>query len=232
MRWALLMAGLLAAGCGGPTSAADFGEELFQDSRLSESDFNSFSCATCHATTATPEPGLIHSGYSLHNSAFRPSWWGGYETNLLDAVNFCYVNFMRGISPLTPEEPKARALYEYLVQISPDRQAPPLPFTVVKDIDDVPRGDTSRGAEVYRAACQTCHGETHTGKERLTQLAPILPEIADSYGQLFPGVPKQLVIIEKVRHGQFFGVGGSMPLYSREALSDEDLGALLAFLGF
>ncbi|HVG63432.1 MAG TPA: c-type cytochrome [Hyalangium sp.] len=232
MRWALLMTGMLAAGCGSPTSAEDFGEELFQDARLSESDFNSFSCATCHATTATPEPGLILSGYSLYNSAFRPSWWGGYETNLLDAVNFCYVNFMRGISPLAPEEPKSRALYEYLVQISPDRQAPPLPFTVVKDIVDVPRGDTSRGAEVYRAACQTCHGETHTGKERLTQLAPILPEIADSYDQLFPGVPKQLVVIEKVRHGQFFGVGGSMPLYSREALSDADLGALLAFLGF
>ena len=43
-------------------------------------------------------------------------------------------------------------------------------------------------------------------------------------------MPKQLVVIEKVRHGQFFGVGGTMPLYSREALSDEDLGALLAFL--
>jgi thiosulfate dehydrogenase len=232
MRWGLLAAGLLAAGCGGSTSAADFGEELFQDSRLSESQFNSFSCATCHATSATPEAGRIHAGYSLHNSAFRPSWWGGYERRLLDAVNFCYVSFMRGVSPLTPEEPKSRALYEYLVRISPDRQAPALPFTVVKDIQDVPRGGAGRGAEVYRAACQTCHGETHTGKGRLTPLASILPEVADGYDTFFPGVPKQLVVIEKVRHGQFFGVGGIMPLYSREALSDEDLGALLAFLGF
>ena len=231
MRWALLITGLLAAGCGGPTSAADFGEELFQDSRLSESDFNSFSCATCHATTATPEPGLTHSGYSLYNSAFRPSWWGGYETNLLDAVNFCYANFMRGVSPLTAEDPKSRALYEYLVRISPNRQAPALPLTVVKDIQDVPRGDSGRGAEVYRAACQTCHGEPHTGKGRLTQLASILPEVTDEYDTLFPGVPHPLVVIEKVRHGQFFGVGGSMPLYTREALSDGDLGALLAFLG-
>jgi len=231
MRWGLLAAGLLAVGCGGTTSAADFGEELFQDARLSESQFNSFSCATCHATTATPEPGLIHAGYSLYDSAFRPSWWGGYEANLLDAVNFCYVNFMRGVSPLAPEDPKSRALYEYLVQISPNRQAPALPLTVVKDINDVPRGDTGRGAEVYRAACQTCHGETHTGKGRLTQLASILPEVVEEYGEIFPGVPKQLVVIEKVRHGQFFGVGGAMPLYSLEALSDEDLGALLAFLG-
>jgi thiosulfate dehydrogenase len=141
------------------------------------------------------------------------------------------VNFMRGVSPLTPEDPKSRALYEYLAEISPNRQAPALPFTVVKDIQDVPRGNARRGGEVYRAACQTCHGETHTGKGRLTQLASILPEVTDAYGTLFPGVPKQLVVIEKVRHGQFFGVGGSMPLYSLEALSDEDLGALLAFLG-
>ena len=58
-----------------------------------------------------------------------------------------------------------------------------------------------------------------------------MPEVFNDYDLLFPGVPKQLVVIEKVRHGQFFGVGGNMPLYSLEALSDEDLGALLAFLG-
>ncbi|WP_224362749.1 c-type cytochrome [Hyalangium versicolor] len=231
MRWGWLVASVLTVGCGGATSAEDFGEELFQDSRLSESQFNSFSCATCHASTAKPEEGHVRAGYSLYNSAFRPSWWGGYETNLLNAVNFCYVNFMRGVSPLTAEDPKSRALYEYLVHISPDSQAPALPLTVVKDIQDVPRGSSSRGAEVYSAACQTCHGEPHTGKGRLTQLASILPEVTDEYDSLFPGVPHQLVVIEKVRHGQFFGVSGSMPLYSREALSDEDLGALLAFLG-
>ncbi len=138
---------------------------------------------------------------------------------------------MRGVSPLTQEDPKSRALYEYLVRISPDPQAAALPLTVVKDIGDVPRGDKGRGAEVYRAACQTCHGETHTGKGRLTQLASILPDVTSEYDTVFPGVPHPLVVIEKVRHGQFFGVSGSMPLYSREALSDEDLGALLAYLG-
>jgi thiosulfate dehydrogenase len=231
MRWGLCVLGLWVAGCGGATPAADFGEELFQDSRLSESQFNSFSCATCHATTATPEAGRLNAGYTLHNVASRPSWWGGYETRLLDAVNFCYVSFMRGVSPLKPEDDKSRALYEYLVRISPDPEAPALPLTVVKDVVDVPRGDAGRGAEVYRAACQTCHGEPHTGKGRLTQLASVLPEVVSDYDSLFPGVPHSLVVIEKVRHGQFFGVGGNMPLYSREALSDEDLGALLAFLG-
>ena len=87
------------------------------------------------------------------------------------------------------------------------------------------------GADVYEAACQGCHGEAHTGKGRPSQLAPLLPEVAQEYGELFPGVAPGLVFIEKVRHGRFFGVGGNMPPYSREALSDKDLGALLAYLG-
>ncbi|PTL83283.1 c-type cytochrome [Vitiosangium sp. GDMCC 1.1324] len=228
MRWLGLGAVLLVVGCG-PTPAAEYGEELFGDSKLSESQYNTFSCATCHSTAATPPQGKVYAGLSLHNVASRPHWWGGYETNLLDAVNFCYTAFMRGVTPLTPDDPKSRALYEYLVSISPDAQAPAQPFTLVKDITDVPRGSAEWGADVYRAACQDCHGEAHTGKGRPSKLAPILPEVAADYGVAFPGVAPGLVFIEKVRHGRFFGVGGNMPLYAREALSDKDLGALLAY---
>ncbi|RKH37954.1 c-type cytochrome [Corallococcus sicarius] len=232
---AALLVGALA-GCGGdsgdaPEPAADFGETLFQDARLSDSTFNRFSCATCHVTTPEAPAGRIDSGPSLYNVAARPHWWGGYETHLLDAVNFCYLNFMRGVTKLAPEEPRSRALYEYLSRISPDAQAPAVPFTVVKDIEDVPRGDTARGEAVYRAACQNCHGATHTGEGRLTELASVLPEVTREYDRLFPGIPHAHVVIEKVRHGAFFGVGGSMPPYSREALSDADLGALLGYLG-
>jgi thiosulfate dehydrogenase len=223
---------LASAGCGdGTVDAADFGEELFRDARLSESDFNDFTCATCHAVTPTPEGGKLFAGSSLHNAAFRKSWWGGYETRLLDAVNACYMNFMRGVTPLTEDDPRSRALYEYLVRISPERNAAALPFTVVKNIHEVERGSANRGAEVYRAACQECHGEVHSGEDRLTTLAPVLPEATAEYGTLFPNVAPSLVVIEKVRHGRFFGVGGTMPPYSLEALSDEDLGALLTYLG-
>ncbi|MBJ6764621.1 c-type cytochrome [Myxococcaceae bacterium JPH2] len=231
LMWGAALLGLLV-GCGGEEkkSAADFGEELFHDARLSESTFNRFSCATCHVTTPQAPAERIDSGYSLYNVASRPSWWGGNETRLLDSVNFCYVNFMRGVSKLEPDDPMSRSLYEYLVRISPDAQATALPFTIVKDINEVARGDATRGATVYRAACQTCHGELHTGKGRLTELASILPEVTKDYGTVFPGVPKSKVVIEKVRHGQFFGVGGNMPPYSTEALSDADLGAVLSYL--
>lgn len=224
---------LLAVGCG-PTPAAEYGAELFRDPKLSQSQYNTFSCATCHTTDATtpaPPQGKLYAGLSLYGVASRPHWWGGYETNLLDAVNFCYSAFMRGVTPLAPDDPKSRALYEYLASLGPDASAPAQPFTLVKDITDVPRGDAGWGADVYRAACQDCHGETHTGKGSLTKLAPVLPEVSQEYGSLFPGTPPGLVFIEKVRHGRFFGISGNMPLYSREALSDKDLGALLAYLG-
>ncbi|WP_404366484.1 c-type cytochrome [Corallococcus coralloides] len=225
---------LVLAGCGGgdePRAAADYGEALFQDARLSPSEYNPFSCATCHVTTPAAPAGRIDSGHTLYNVAARPSWWGGNETRLLDAVNFCYVNFMRGVTKLEADEPRSRALYEYLSRISPDAQAPALPFTVVKDIQDVPRGDATRGEAVYRAACQGCHGATHTGEGRLTSQASVLPEVTRDYDEAFPGIPHAQVVIEKVRHGPFFGVGGNMPLYGTEALSDADLGALLTYLG-
>ncbi len=232
--WSAVTLAVLLSACddseGGPVTAAEYGEVLFNDSRLSESQFNSFSCATCHATTPTPPAGRMDSGYTLYDAAFRESWWGGYETRLLDAVNFCYVNFMRGVAPLSKDSPQSRALYEYLVSISPSPSAPARPFTVVKDVVEVPRGDRARGQQVYAEACQSCHGAPHTGAGRLTELASILPEVTNDYGTLFPGVPKSLVVIEKVRHGQFFGVGGNMPLYSLETLSDADLGALLTFM--
>ncbi|ATB29331.1 c-type cytochrome [Melittangium boletus] len=228
--WAWAMALGVMAGCG-PTPARDFGEALFKDPLLSESQYNAFSCATCHATSDAQAREKMYTGLSLVGAASRPSWWGGYEVRLIDAVNFCYTAFMRGTTPLGDEDPKSRALYEYLVSLSPESTSPAQPLTLVRDIAEVPRGDKNRGAEVYQAACQDCHGERSTGTGRLTSLAPVLPEVSREYGQLFPNATPALVFIEKVRHGRFFGVGGNMPPYSLEALSDEDLGALLSYLG-
>jgi thiosulfate dehydrogenase len=216
---------LLAHVACAPVTAKAYGEQLFNDPAFSGSKFNTWSCATCHATSAGDTRML--SGHSLVDAAARPTFWGGAETRLIDAASFCYVYFMRGPARLQPDEPRSRALYEYLASLSVAADAPALPFTVVRDVRDVPRGDSGRGAEVYRAACQACHGELHTGKGRNSELASILPEVMDDYAQLFPGVAKHLVFIEKVRHGQFFGVGGNMPLFGIEQLSEEDLGALL-----
>jgi thiosulfate dehydrogenase len=211
----------------GPVVASVFGEELFGRTDFSDSQFNVFSCATCHAATA-PKAGP-RIGSSLRNSAFRTSWWNGYTPRLLDAVNSCYVFFMRG-APLDPTDPRARALYEYLVRISPERGSPATPLTLVEKITDLPRGQAARGKAVYEEVCAPCHGDPHSGRGRLADFVAIVPEASLGFAGQFGADPAE-VVIEKVRHGQFFGVGGNMPFFSREALSDEDLGAILTYVG-
>jgi thiosulfate dehydrogenase len=223
MRYALLA--LVLAGCG-PTPAKDVGASLFNDARFAQSEANPFSCSTCHADS--DDDTRILPGANLKDAAFRSSYWGGYSPNLLDATNVCVTFFMRG-APLTRDDQRGRALYEYLASISPTKDAAPAPLTIVENVTTVARGNPSRGAAVYDAACKSCHGEPSTGAGRISELASIIPESSAEFAEQ-SGFPLDLVVVEKVRHGRFFGVGGTMPPFSTESLSDEDLGALLAFL--
>ena len=225
---AVLGAMLCLTGCGA-IPAASYGEQLFNDPRFAGSQFNVWSCATCHATRAG-DPRIL-PGASLTNVVNRPSYFGGRQPRLIDAASFCYVYFMRGAGPLQPDEPRSKALYEYLDSLSTTAAAPALPMTIVLTTEDVARGDTTRGEAVYRNACQGCHGAKSSGQGQNSKLASLLPNVAADYPQVFPGIAPGLVFIEKVRHGQFFEVGGNMPFFSRESISDADLGALLSYLG-
>jgi thiosulfate dehydrogenase len=234
MRRAALLFVLLLGACAQPpeprvvdVSGREKGRVLFNDPRFSPSVFNALSCATCHAVADAGT--WLPSGYDLRGVTLRPRTWGGNERDLLSAVNVCLVYFMRG-QPLTRDDAQGKALYEYLQSLA-GGDSLPRPMTVVRNPVDVPRGDVGRGAAVYENACRSCHGARDTGEGRITPLASILPNVKDEYPALFPGIPPAVVFVEKVRHGQFFGVGGNMPFFSTEALGDEDLGALLAWLG-
>jgi thiosulfate dehydrogenase len=227
MRAAAAVAALASPACQ-PADAVDVGRQLFSDPRLSRSEFNVVSCATCHDDGTGEGEARILPGAALVDSVFRPGWWGGAAPSLKDAVDHCLVFFMRE-QPLEPTAPASRALYEYLLSISPSPAAPPVPMTVVENVTDLPRGDPARGERVYAAACASCHGEAFTGAGRPSPLFSVVPD--DSVGfAAESGFPLSVVIVEKVRHGAFFGIGGTMPPFSLEALSDEDLGALLGYL--
>jgi thiosulfate dehydrogenase len=221
-----------AAACSGgadaPVAARDFGAELFRSPSFSESAFNHFSCATCHRTT--PDDPSPRVGGTLYDVAARPSFWGGHAPRLIDAVSHCNFFFMRGPQLIDPEDPRGRALYEYLVAISPGSSAAVRPMTFVENVGDLARGDPARGRVAYDAACRSCHGAPHSGSGRMYPEVPIIPEASIGFGVTL-GADPDLVVIEKVRHGRFYGVGGEMPPFSREALSDADLGAILAYLG-
>jgi thiosulfate dehydrogenase len=221
----VVLSAIVLAGCG-PVAAREYGAQLFSDPTLTRSAFNSFSCATCHAVNG--EGPAIPAGYDLAGSAFRQRFWGGASTTLLDAVNHCVTFYMRGAA-LDRDDVKGRALYEYLVSISPDRDTPALPLTVVENVRGLGRGPVERGRAVWDGACRFCHGEPNTGEGRINELSGIVPNDAAEFAAA-AGFPVDVVVVEKIRHGSFFGVGGTMPLFSLEALNDDDVAALLAFL--
>lgn len=225
-RWLPL---LLVLGCGGTQTvpAATLGERHFSDPALSTSPFNAASCATCHQVAKAPvarnDPGV-----NLYDVVHRPVWWGGYESTLLSAANYCLTEFMGGAA-LTMDDDRARELYEYLAQNSPDDPAPAMPLTVVKNVTPLTNlaGDAAHGKEVFDRSCRRCHGDPHTGNGRLSTKVSIIPN--DTL-KAFP-TNARAVTVEKVRHGRFFNIGGIMPLYSAEAISDQEIADILAYLG-
>jgi thiosulfate dehydrogenase len=222
-----------ATGCSSATepapvhgTAIDHGRELFQDRGASSSASNAFSCATCHQAEG-PQTTRLLPGGSLAGATARMTFWGGQENDLLRSINDCRAFFMDASRPWTDDDEDARALYAYLASLASAGGAP-IAFTPVNAIVDLPAGDASAGEAVFRQACATCHGGVHDGAQRIASFVPRLPDdVAVSHGT---GAALRLVFIEKVRHGAFVS-GGSMAPFSREALPDDRLAALLAYLG-
>ena len=228
-------AAIVLGACGGGSKTVDrpaveLGDELFHSSSLSLSSYNRFSCATCHATAAPDDVDRVHAGATLFDAAHRPDWFDGYSRQYLDAVNFCLVFFMRG-EALAPGNPDGDALWEYLDSISPDASAPRVPYTFVNAITALPPGSAGAGQAVYDRTCRVCHGDKDSGAGRISSSTTKLDaQLSADYDTLFPGQDHNVVVIEKVRHGQFYGIGGNMPFFSEEKLSDADLSDLLAYL--
>ncbi len=231
----LLVVALLAGCEAAPVEidAALRGAELFAAPSFSPSEFNVFSCATCHEVSPeSPTAGPSERGFvasNLYGVTERPRWFGGGKVSLYEAVDFCYVYFMRGFPSLDPASPETRSIYEYLDNQSDGQSRETRPMTVVEHISDPGPGDPAAGEAVWTESCAPCHGEAYTGLGRLGPTISVVPEASLEFAR-DNSVPVRLVIAEKVRHGQFFGVGGNMPFYPLERLSDEALSDLLEYL--
>jgi thiosulfate dehydrogenase len=216
---------LMALGCA--PSAVDVGAALVANPRLSDSNFNAVACTTCHRDADDDNAPRIAS--SFDGMARRPTYWNGEVERLIDAVNFCATRFMRS-SDVDSTDPKWRAVYEYLLSRSPATlPSTPVDATFVENVTTINTGSARAGEAVWNTTCAGCHGDKVTGRGRLDESMSLVPQASIEYGEE-NGFPPSLVLIEKVRHGGFFGVGGVMPPFSVEALSDEDLGALLSYL--
>jgi thiosulfate dehydrogenase len=238
---ALVLAASAALGCTGEPdvkviqgTAVEHGEALFHDPAVAKSSFNKYSCATCHEATAGEAGQAILTGAPLAGAVMRPSYWGGQELDLLQAINNCLYYFMLKDKAWTADDVDARAMYAYLETLKGDGESQKAaPFTVVYVLYDTPNGDAKRGEATYGRACASCHGPAHTGEGRLVERASVLPEaaIAEHPPDKYTDNDRRLVFIEKIRHGAFVGYSGQMPPFSKEKLSDQDIGDLLGFFG-
>ncbi|MCS6797265.1 MAG: c-type cytochrome [Myxococcota bacterium] len=208
-------------------TAVERGRAAFADPRVSGSPTNDVACADCHAPGPVPA-GRVLAGGSLEGVLGRPHWWGGAVRDPLEAVNACLFYFMR--TPysrlLTPQTPVGLDLLAFLETLGVE-PSPPVPFTVVRRPSlALPPGDPAAGAALWNAACASCHGELRTRRGARNRNAPVVPDatIAEH------GEYALERVVYKVRHGGFFGLGGDMPPYSLEVLSDEQLADLVAYL--
>ena len=227
---AVLCCELLAA-CGSSSepSEAERGRGLFESKALSSSTLNDFTCQTCHDARATV-PASKKPGAALAGVTARALFWGGQENELLRAVNDCRNYFMVDSRPLAATDADARSLYAYLESLGPG-DGTSRAFTVVTDIDALPRGNAGPGFFLFAEACSSCHGVMHSGTGRLSARVPILPEdTLRAHTDYTPRV-QRLIFTEKIRHGLFLGYSGVMPPFSAELVSDQDVSDLLEALG-
>jgi thiosulfate dehydrogenase len=213
-------------------TAAERGLELYADPELSESPGNELACADCHALRASEGEGRYLPGAPLAGAVSRPSYWGGQETSLLASINHCRYYFMLSTRPWTGEEEEAKAIYALLesLEATPEERAA-WPFTLGEVILLEP-GDPVRGEAIYAAACGTCHGDKASGAGASVPGASRLPDqtLAEHPPPEYGELDRFLVFVEKTRNGLFRGYGGTMPPFSAEVLSDEELAHVLSYL--
>jgi thiosulfate dehydrogenase len=216
-------------------SPEEQGAEWFESTATSRYPFNAYACSTCHhAGPSTDE--RIRTGAPLAGMLERPTYWGGAEIDALRAVNHCLSIFMLDDEAWTGIETPALAIHAYLASLPPGPfGTAPAPFSITIPIEDPGPGDSERGAATYQRACATCHGAAHDpqGTGKLVSFAALLPQdvLEDHPLGEYTKEEQRLVIVEKIRHGPFFGYGGIMPPFSTEKLSDADIADILSWLG-
>lgn len=235
-RWIALALSLLVPACADtdrrePLSAQ--GAEFARDPTVSRSRYNVFACTTCHAVRPGDVGSRLLPGAPLEGAARRPSFWGGDTVHLREAVERCWVFFMRGVST-DLDGPTGDALSVWLDSIAPEGASAgtePVPRTWSRTVRFLGDGDAALARPVWDRACANCHGAIGTGAGRLGPSVSVVPtdtereHCAREFPPTYPDATTYMrtVVVEKIRHGSFLGYAGSMPPFPTEVLSDEDL---------
>jgi thiosulfate dehydrogenase len=228
-----VIAALTLDSCVERVSAERRGQELFSSPALSNSRFNQYSCASCHRATPNDRPDAVLPGGLLAGSTARPTFWGGTVSSLEDAVGLCFDKFMRG-GRFDPTQSSAVDLYAFLLSLerAPGAVTAAVPFTIPRTTQPPGPGDSARGQRVYQRACAVCHGALRQSNRPISYATVIPDDTEREHGaaQGYTIETLRQVVVEKARHGSFLGFAGTMPPFSTELLSDQDLADMVAYV--
>lgn len=207
-----------------PMGGATKGETVFTSAMTNG---NQFSCANCHSisedTAGLSTVDALHRPASpLFNAVNRASYHNGNTANLFDAVNICLEDWMDA-TPLTESSESWLDLNAYLDQQSDTQTPANIVTTQIAPITDFSQGVVDTGKDIFNQTCATCHGPDAVG----TTLAASLSNRTLSKDR----------VAEKVRTtgpttSQVFAnlMGGNMPFWSEERLSDDDLSHIATYV--
>ncbi|MBE0643301.1 MAG: cytochrome c [Bacteroidetes bacterium] len=207
---------------------AQRGQEIFRDRHLGESGVACMDCHTDYDEDGKND-GRVRAGHSILGAHTRAQTWNGEFTgNALrrtaaGAAKCAFQFQARGKNIETAlSEQEAAALMAFYAYISPADEPPMLTWTAVtypgdpdfnadafdKEIETIEklRGDAMRGEKVFGMACAFCH-ENGLG-------------------------PAMRVVKRKVEHLPRAVRSGdeTMPFFSRDKLTDQDIADIKAFI--
>jgi len=183
---------------------------------------NLYSCSTCHAAGRDDESELLLAGHSLQDALRRPSFKLGQLERFIDAANVCRVDWMK-TTPWKEGDRSYQDLVSFLESKSPEDPAPALVYEIVPPAATGPStGDPQAGCELFHRSCVVCHGPGGRG----SALAPSLVSFP-----LGANYIRRKVRLSGPPGTVYEGlIGGNMPFWSRDRLSDDELEDLAAFL--
>lgn len=186
---------------------------------------STFSCSSCHAISENDglaSDGLRRPGHPLLNAINRPDFKNGQVDMMLDAVNTCLTEWMN-TSPWTETDSDWINLANWLEDQATSDAAEPIVIDIVEPPQNLSGGDAVNGREVFNSTCRVCHGLDGEG----TPLAPKITETGLTPEYIATRIRQSGLPDSDIYSGL---VGGIMPFWGADRLSDEELIDITAFV--
>lgn len=182
---------------------------------------NVFSCGTCHSISEPASDGLRRAGHPLGNATKRSSYKNGQLSHMLDAANSCLTEWMN--APGWNESSEDwQDLYAYL-DIQTTQSSANVSYEIVDPPADLGDGNVLAGQNVFNSSCVVCHGDDGAGTD-------IGPRVA-GIGLPADYIARRIRLSGRANSQVYAGLlGGIMPFWSADRLSDMEIRDIVAFL--